>query len=95
MNTKHKVFADAYKMTKGLTEDLIKSYQVAYPNANKEVARVNGYKLHQMSLSNKRESKMSVKDYKANYKIIQEFNKTVESDKLADKKFQPKKWKKR
>ena len=39
--------------------------------------------------------KMSVKDYKANYKIIQEFNKTVESDKLADKKFQPKKWKKR
>ena len=52
-------------------------------------------KLHQMSLLNKRESKMSVKDYKANYKIIQEFNKTVESDKLADKKFQPKKWKKR
>ena len=44
MNTRHKVFADAYKITKGLTKDLIKSYQVAYPNANKEVARVNGYK---------------------------------------------------
>ena len=59
MNTKHKVFADAYKMTKGLTEDLIKSYQVAYPNANKEVARVNGYKLLQ---------KTTIQDYIQEYK---------------------------
>lgn len=59
MNTKHKVFADAYKLTKGLTEDLIKSYQVAYPNANKEAARVNGYKLLQ---------KTTIQDYIQEYK---------------------------
>lgn len=59
MNTKHKVFADAYKLTKGLTEDLIKSYQVAYPNTNKEVARVNGYKLLQ---------KTTIQDYIQEYK---------------------------
>ena len=59
MNTKHKVFADTYKITKGLTEDLIKSYQVAYPNANKEVARVNGYKLLQ---------KTTIQDYIQEYK---------------------------
>jgi len=59
MNNKHKVFADAYKLTKGLTEDLIKSYQVAYPNANKEAARVNGYKLLQ---------KTTIQDYIQEYK---------------------------
>ena len=59
MNTRHKVFADAYKITKGLTKDLIKSYQVAYPDANKEVARVNGYKLLQ---------KTTIQDYIQEYK---------------------------
>lgn len=42
-NKKHQIFADEYI----LSNDAIGSYQKAYPNTNKESARVRGYKLSQ------------------------------------------------
>ncbi len=46
-NKRHLVFADAYKLTDGLTEDAIRCYQLAYPKASKEISRVNSYRLLQ------------------------------------------------
>ena len=46
-NKKHLLFADEFKLTNGLTEDAIRCYQIAYPNTQKESARVKSYKLLQ------------------------------------------------
>ena len=46
-NKKHLLFADEFKLTNGLTEDAIRCYQIAYPNTQKESARVKSSKLLQ------------------------------------------------
>ena len=46
-NKKHQVFADEFKLTNGLTEDAIRCYQIAYPNAKTESARVESYRILQ------------------------------------------------
>lgn len=63
-NKKHLLFADKYKLTNGLTEDAIRCYQIAYPNTQKESARVKSSKLLQDVTIKK-----YIQDYKENIRI--------------------------
>mgnify|MGYP002682405247 CR=1 FL=1 len=64
INKKHLLFVDEYKLTNGLTEDAIRCYQIAYPNTQKESARVKSSKLLQDDTIKK-----YIQDYKENIRI--------------------------
>ena len=50
------------------------------------------FKLHQLNLLNQGKNKMTAQEFQKHSKTIQQFNQEVSK---SDKKFQPKKWKKR
>ena len=66
-NKKHQIFADEFKLTNGLTEDAIRCYQIAYPNTQKESARVKSSKLLQDVTVKK-----YIQDYKENLRLERE-----------------------
>lgn len=68
-NKKHQIFADEFKLTNGLTEDAIRCYQIAYPNTQKESARVKSSKLLQdVTIKN------YIQEYKENIRLERENN---------------------
>jgi len=66
-NKKHQVFADEFKLTNGLTEDAIRCYQIAYPNTQKESARVKSYSLLQNV-----DVKKYIQEYRENIRLERE-----------------------
>lgn len=66
-NKKHLLFADEFKLTNGLTEDAIRCYQIAYPNTQKESARVKSSKLLQEVTIKK-----YIQEYKENIRLERE-----------------------
>ena len=64
---KHLLFADEFKLTNGLTEDAIRCYQIAYPNTQKESARVKSSKLLQEVTIKK-----YIQEYKENIRLERE-----------------------
>ena len=66
-NKKHLLFADEFKLTNGLTEDAIRCYQIAYPNTQKESARVKSYSLLQNV-----DVKKYIQEYKENIRLERE-----------------------
>ncbi len=66
-NKKHLLFADEFKLTNGLTEDAIRCYQIAYPNTQKESARVKSYNLLQNV-----DVKKYIQEYRENIRLERE-----------------------
>ncbi len=66
-NKKHQIFADEFKLTNGLTEDAIRCYQIAYPNTQKESARVKSYSLLQNV-----DVKKYIQEYRENIRLERE-----------------------
>ena len=66
-NKKHLLFADEFKLTNGLTEDAIRCYQIAYPNTQKESARVKSYSLLQNV-----DVKKYIQEYRENIRLERE-----------------------